>query len=647
MLRFSYTHNIKLINEIINKFKEYTFLLSLSDSNKEKIKYYKRKIRFLQDFFYFLINQNPSFNLENFLDFKKIDKNIFQKILEIRDQGIFKSFYRVLFKDILIQIFSKLEVENIFYNNEIDLIDKIINKNLNNFEKILREFEIFTLTELNIKLKYSKNFKLRFLNFFLDIFNDFLERKIINKYIKSLINIIIKEAIQKLIDLYYLEDNFFYEIYFKFKEIKNYLNEKKIDFIITNSISRFDLNINEMTFIMYNKSINFKELIKELAYNLNLTIYKIENQKLIEDDYIFKIYFYELKVPIIFLFSSKIFNILIYDLYFTYKNTINEEIFFKEILKIKNYIFFKNFIRSFSKTIEYKKLKEKFNNMENLKDKEIYEMFYSYFNLNYIPPELSDYPNIIEISKNQSFTELVNIEDIKGDLHIHTNLSDGLNSIVEIVNYVKLYKKNYKYIGISDHVNYLDLNKIKELKDYIKNNLNSKDLEIFLGIEENIDENGYLYYQKLDSDLDFINAIDFINASIHSNFNLPEDQQYSRLMKVINSNNSKVLAISHLTTRILGIRDPINLNLNKILNIINELNKSNKYIEINCHLDRLDVDYNILREYRLKYNKSPKVVISTDSHNINHLDYMEFGVKLARKALIYKNDILNTKERVL
>jgi histidinol phosphatase-like PHP family hydrolase len=642
----SYTHNIKLINEIINKFKEYTFLLSLGDSNKEKIKYYKRKIRFLQDFFYFLINQNPSFNLENFLYFKKIDKNIYQKILEIKDQGIFKNFYKVLFKDILIQIFSKLEVENIFYNNEIDLIDKIINKNLNNFEKILREFEIFTLRELNIKLKYSKNFKLRFLNFFLDIFNDFLERKI-SKYIKSSISIIIKEAIRKLIDLYYLEDNFFYEIYFKFKEIKNYLNEKKIDFIITNSISRFDLNINEITFIIYNKSINFREFIKELAYNLNLSIYKIENQKLIKDDYIFKVYFYELKVPIIFLFSSKIFNILIYDLYFTYKNTINEEIFFKEILKVENYIFLKNFIRFFSKTIEYKKLKEKYNNMENLKDKEIYEMFYSYFNLNYIPPELSDYPNIIEISKNQSFNELVNIEDIKGDLHIHTNLSDGLNSIVEIINYVKLYKKNYKYIGISDHINYLDLNKIKELKDYIKNNLNSKDLEIFLGVEENVDENGYLYYQKLDSNLDFINNIDFINASIHSNFNLPEDQQYSRLIKVIKSNNSKVLVISHLTTRILGIRDPINLNLNKILNIINELNKNNKYIEINCHLDRLDVDYNILREYRLKYNTSPKVVISTDSHNVNHLDYMEFGVKLARKALIYKNDILNTKEKIL
>lgn len=64
-------------------------------------------------------------------------------------------------------------------------------------------------------------------------------------------------------------------------------------------------------------------------------------------------------------------------------------------------------------------------------------------------------------------------------------------------------------------------------------------------------------------------------------------------------------------------------------------------------MDRLDIDYNILREYRLKYNTSPKVVISTDSHNVNHLDYMEFGVKLARKALIYKNDILNTKEKIL
>jgi len=645
MLKFSYTNNIKLIEEIINKFKEYIFLLSLSDSNKEKIKYYKRKVRFLQDFFYFLINQNPSFNLENFLDSKKIDKNIYQKILEIKDQKNFKSFYSILFKNVLIQLFSKLEIENLFHNNEIDFINKVINENLNNFEKILREFKIFTLRELNIKLKYSKNFKQKFLNFFLDIFNAYLEKKI-NKYIKNSISIIIKEAIQKLIDLYYLQDNFFYEIYFKFREIKNYLNQKNIDFIITNSISRFNLNLNEITFIIYNKSINFKEFIKEIAYNLNLNIYKIENQKLIEDDYMFKVYFYELKVPIIFLFSSKIFNILIYDLYFTYKNTINERIFFKEILKVENYIFFKNFITSITKTIEYKKIKEKFNNIKDLKNKEIYEIFYSYFNLNYIPPELSDYPNIIEISKKQSFNELVNIEDIKGDLHIHTNLSDGLNSIVEIVNYIKLYKKNYKYIGISDHINYLDLNKIKELKDYIKNNLNSKNLEVFLGVEENIDENGFLYYQKLDSNLDFINNIDFINASIHSNFNLTEDQQYSRLMKLINSNNLKVLTISHLTTRILGIREPINLSLNKILNIINELNKNNKYIEINCHLDRLDVDYNILREYRLKYNTSPKVVISTDSHNVNHLDYMEFGVKLARKSLIYKNDILNTKEKI-
>ena len=645
MLKFSYTNNIKLIEEIINKFKEYIFLLSLSDSNKEKIKYYKRKVRFLQDFFYFLINQNPSFNLENFLDSKKIDKNIYQKILEIKDQKNFKSFYSILFKNVLIQLFSKLEIENLLHNNEIDFINKVINENLNNFEKILREFKIFTLRELNIKLKYSKNFKQKFLNFFLDIFNAYLEKKI-NKYIKNSISIIIKEAIQKLIDLYYLQDNFFYEIYFKFREIKNYLNQKNIDFIITNSISRFNLNLNEITFIIYNKSINFKEFIKEIAYNLNLNIYKIENQKLIEDDYMFKVYFYELKVPIIFLFSSKIFNILIYDLYFTYKNTINERIFFKEILKVENYIFFKNFITSITKTIEYKKIKEKFNNIKDLKNKEIYEIFYSYFNLNYIPPELSDYPNIIEISKKQSFNELVNIEDIKGDLHIHTNLSDGLNSIVEIVNYIKLYKKNYKYIGISDHINYLDLNKIKELKDYIKNNLNSKNLEVFLGVEENIDENGFLYYQKLDSNLDFINNIDFINASIHSNFNLTEDQQYSRLMKLINSNNLKVLTISHLTTRILGIREPINLSLNKILNIINELNKNNKYIEINCHLDRLDVDYNILREYRLKYNTSPKVVISTDSHNVNHLDYMEFGVKLARKSLIYKNDILNTKEKI-
>lgn len=638
--------------EIIDKFKEYIFLLDLSYEKDEKIKYYKRKIRFLEDFYYFFKNKNISINLNHLLNYilnyKKVDKNIYQKILEIQNSHIFESFYKSLFKSILIRIFNIIELRTEFsLINDLEFIENIVKNNLNNFKELLIKFNIFSLKELSIKIKFSKKI---FQEFNLFIFN-LIKNYFFNKYYDNLINL--KEIINNIIELYYKQETYFYEIYFKFLEIRNYLKENKINFIISNSVSRFSLIINEITFIIHYSFINFekdlKKLIKNIALNLNLKIYKLEKYKIIDNDYLIKIYFYNLKVPVIFIFSRYILNIVLYDLYFTYKNTINEIDFFEKTIKIYNYDSLKKFVNSFFKLDKYNKLKKEISLSKDIE--EIYILFYNYFNLNYIPSELSDYPQIIKLAKDNDFNDLVKLDDIKGDFHIHTNLSDGSNSIDEIVNFVKSNKIsnkiNYRYIGISDHIDYLNLEQLKELKEYIKNNINSDKFKVLLGIEENIDENGLLYSQKLDTYLEIINTIDFINASIHSHFNLSEDQQYSRLLAIAKNNNPKILSISHLTSRIINIRKPINLNINKILKIINKLNKNNKYIEINSHLDRLDVDYNILREYYLKYKISPKVIISTDSHNINHLDYIEFGVKIARKSLIHKKNVLNTKQNIL
>ncbi|MGC8815234.1 MAG: PHP domain-containing protein [bacterium] len=545
--------------------------------------------------------------------------------------------------------YSINNVNNI--ENNLEFIENITRNNLDNFKELLNEFSIYSLRELLIKIKFSKNFFQKFSLFFIDLikkyfFYQYLHNPInISSYIFINIGFTIKEIINNIIESYYKQETYFYEIYFKFLEIRNYLKENKINFIISNSISRFTLNINEITFIIHYLFSDFNKFIKNFALNLNLKIYKLEKYKIIDDDYLIKIYFYNIKVPVIFIFSKDIFNILIYDLYFTYKDTINEIDFFENTIKIYNYNSLKDFIIYFSKLDKYNNLKKEISLCKNIN--EIYNLFYSYFNLNYIPSELSDYPQIIKIAKNNDFNDLVKLEDIKGDLHIHTNLSDGLNSINEIINFVKTNKTNYNYIGITDHVNYLNLNQLKDLKEYIKNNINSDKFKVLLGIEENIDENGLLYSQKLDNYLEVLNNIDFINASIHSHFNLKEDQQYNRLSKIAENNNPKILTISHLTTRVLNIRNPISLSTDKIIEIINKLNKNNKYIEINCHLDRLDVDYNILREYYLKYKIKPNVVISTDAHNINHLDYIEFGVKIARKSLISKKNVLNTKENIL
>lgn len=640
------TDEINLIEDIIYKIKEYTFLLSLANENEEKIKYYKRKIKFLEDFFYFLKNQNILINLQYFLNYKKIDKNIYQKFLEIQNQKIFKNYYKVLLKATL---FKLIDLVSIKIDNYTEYIEELAKKNLNNFDEILRKYKIFNLQDLNNRLKNSKIFFKIFSNFLINILKslNLPDLKDLDYLINDLINP--KKITNFLIENYYKQNSFFYEIYFKFLEIRNYFKNSGLNFIVSNSISKFVLNINEITFIIHYKK-NLKSiinLIKNLSYYLNLKIIKIEKEKLINNDYLIKIYFYNLKVPLILVFSEDIFNFLLYDLYFIYKDTINEEIFFKNILKVSNYFSLKDFNKHFFKTNKYNDLKYDLNKIKDFDNIKFYELFYNYFGLNHIPSELSDYPNILEIAKNKDFKDLIDLDDIKGDLHIHTNLSDGLNSINEIFNFVKFNKTNYKYIGITDHIDQVNLNKLIELKNYIKNNLNSDKLKIILGVEENIDENGILYYQKLDHSLqsDFINNIDFINASIHSNFNLSEEGQYNRLIKIAKSKNPKIIAISHLTTRILNIRKPINLNINKILKIINKLNKNNKYIEINCHLDRLDVDYNILREYTFKYNILPKVVISTDSHNINHIDYMEYGVKIARKSLIPKHNVLNTKEK--
>ncbi len=648
MINNNNINEVSLIEDIIYKFKEYSFLLSLANENEEKIKYYKRKIRFLEDFLYFFKKQNLPINLKDFLDYKKIDKNIYQKALEIQTQKIFKNYYKALLKNIIIKT---IDLINLKIDNYIESIEKLININLDDFEKILKKYNIFNLQVLNNKLKNSKNFKKAFSVFLINIFKSF-ELKNVDYLLKDLVNI--KEIINFLIESYYKQSNFFYEIYFKFLEIRSYLKNSGLNFIISNSISKFTLNINEITFIIqYKQNLkNINNLIKNLSYYLNLKINKIKKEKLINNDYLIKIYFYNLKVPLILIFSENFFNCLLYDLYFIYKDTINEKTFFKNVIKVNDYSSLKDFIKSFFKINEYKDLKYNINkkkNTDNIIDNiKVYEVFYNYFGLNYIPSELSDYPNIIKIAKNKDFKDLIDINDIKGDLHIHTNLSDGLNSINEIFDFVKSNKINYKYIGITDHINQINISKLIELKNYIKNNLNSERLRIILGIEENIDENGNLYYEKLDyiTKVDFINNIDFINASIHSNFNLPEEKQYNRLIKIAKSDNQKIITISHLTTRILNIRNPINLSTNRILKIINELNKNNKYIEINCHLDRLDVDYNILREYTFKYKDLPKVVISTDSHNINHLDYMEFGVKIAKKSLIPKQNVLNTQENI-
>jgi len=240
----------------------------------------------------------------------------------------------------------------------------------------------------------------------------------------------------------------------------------------------------------------------------------------------------------------------------------------------------------------------------------------------------------IQAAKNKKLPNLVKLTDIQGDLHIHSIYSDGFEKIKDIANYCK--KKDYKYIGITDHSQSLYVargltedkikKKIKEIE-----NLNKKfdDFKIFCGTECDI---------KSDGSLDYTNRIlkmfDYVCIGIHIGFKMDSKQATERYLKAME--NEYVTFIAHLTCRLIGRREPFELDLEKIFNMAKE---TNTYLEINSFPDRLDLnDLNI----KIAKDKDVKFVLGTDSHHIPQLSFMQYGISTARRGWLEKNDILNT-----
>lgn len=256
---------------------------------------------------------------------------------------------------------------------------------------------------------------------------------------------------------------------------------------------------------------------------------------------------------------------------------------------------------------------------------------YNKLGMQYIEPELRENKGEIQLAMQNKLPNLINLKDIKGDLHVHTNYSDGVNSIQEIVNAAE--KLDYKWICISDHSKGLKIaHGLSEqtLKKQWKeiDNIKTK-IKILKGIEVNIKKDGTLDYPN-----SFLKNFDFVTAAIHYGFKA--NNQTQRIIKAIENEN--VNMIGHLTGRLINQRPAYELDLEKIFD---KAKKTNTILEINSFPTRLDLNDVNIKE---AVNKNVKLGISTDSHNIQHLKFIELGLLQARRGWATKRDIVNCLE---
>jgi len=262
------------------------------------------------------------------------------------------------------------------------------------------------------------------------------------------------------------------------------------------------------------------------------------------------------------------------------------------------------------------------------------EEIYQKLGLDYIEPVLREDRGEIEAAKIHSLPKSIELEDIKGDLHVHTNASDGDCDISEMALAAK--KMGYKYICITDHsrssaiANGLSAKRLaQQIRQIRKLNEKIKGITIFAGTEVDILANG-----SLDFDNKLLADLDFVIAAIHSGLASSREKVTSRTLKAMD--NPYVHCIAHPTGRLIGQREPMDIDISAV---IKHAAQTHTALEVNANPWRLD-----LKDTHCKMAIDAKVmlVIGTDAHSIAGLGLMGYGVATAARGWATKADVLNT-----
>ena len=263
------------------------------------------------------------------------------------------------------------------------------------------------------------------------------------------------------------------------------------------------------------------------------------------------------------------------------------------------------------------------------------EDIFAALGLPYIPPELREDTGEIEAGETKALPALIEDTDIRGVFHNHTTYSDGTASLEEMALAAKAL--GFEYFGVGDHSQSLTIARglppnvvRKQWAEIDKVNAKLKGVQIIKGTEADILEDG-----SIDYDDELLAGFDYVVASVHSHFAMPEAEMTARVCKALA--HPAVTMLGHATGRLLLRREGYKINLDEVLKCAA---KHGKMIEINAQPSRLDLDWRYVK--RAKAMGIP-IVINPDAHSTGELALYTFGVQVARRGWLTKDDVFNTR----
>lgn len=260
---------------------------------------------------------------------------------------------------------------------------------------------------------------------------------------------------------------------------------------------------------------------------------------------------------------------------------------------------------------------------------------YATLGLDYIEPEMREDRGEIELAAKGRLPKLVTLDDIRGDLHCHTDLTDGRNTLEEMATAAR--ERGYEYLAVTDHSKHVTvahgLDKaglMAAIRRIDRLNAQLDGITLLKSAEVDILEDG-----RLDLPDSVLRELDLTVCAVHYKFDLPEKKQTTRILRALDNRYCNILA--HPSGRLINVREPYEVDLQTIMTAATE---RGCFLELNAQPARLDLtDVHC----RMAKDMGLKVAISTDAHSTGQLDYMRFGIGQARRGWLEARDVLNTR----
>jgi DNA polymerase (family 10) len=252
-----------------------------------------------------------------------------------------------------------------------------------------------------------------------------------------------------------------------------------------------------------------------------------------------------------------------------------------------------------------------------------------------IPPELREARGEIEAARERRLPRLIELPDIRGDLQVHTNATDGVNELAEMVDAAR--RRGYEYVAITDHTKAVRVaggltrgDFHRQFKAIERLQKRCSGITILKGAEVDILDNG-----DLDLDEATLAELDVVVVAVHSTFTMSRTAMTKRIIRALRHSHVQILA--HPTGRLIGKREPYQVDFDQLLNAAVDHGVA---LEINAQPERLDLDDS---QARAAHDAGVSLVISTDAHRIDELGYMRYGIDQARRAWCEASQVLNTR----